>query len=582
MSEAAPNLNTLSQMDDRYAALDKLEELSNELHTQKERKRSNRLMRLALKAWRQGRIEAAGRAAMRATEHDETNPKAYHLLGLYLERMGFVHKALVTYERAFQLDPENPDLMLNLGTLAYNMKEYEGAARMFSLYIAAHPSSPHGYNNLANTQSEQGKSDEAIETLRQALFLMPQEAILWNSLGIILVDSGRIDESFVFFSEAVRLEPQCGRYYHNLAHAFLHCGRLADGLECYEKALALGTDPADILEMKHSRAICLIGLGRLEEGFAAHEIRLNERFRTYAHHVVNAPYWKGEDAAGKKILIVGEQGLGDEILFANILPDLSREIGPGGKLMIAVDKRMIPLFQRSYPNALVDTYADRKWVDADGNKALRLIGFAEGANQPDYWALMGSPIGRYRKRVEDFPREAFLTPDPVRVAALRERLAAGGPGLKVGICWRSMLMTSNRAKFYSPLDLWGPVLTMPGVRIVNLQYGDCQEELARAEQMHGARIEIIEGLDLKDDIDGAAALAAAVDLVISAPTASAALAAAVGTETWFLTAEKAWVQLSTNEYPWYRKTRAFTPAKFGDWPDLLAKVAAALKERASA
>ena len=79
--------------------------------------------------------------ALRATEADGDNAKAFHVLAMALERMGHLHKALVTYERAFELDPEDPELLINLGLTAWNLKLTEGAAKMFQLYIAACPDS---------------------------------------------------------------------------------------------------------------------------------------------------------------------------------------------------------------------------------------------------------------------------------------------------------------------------------------------------------------------------------------------------------------------------------------------------------
>ncbi len=576
LSSPLPDLCTPPETDDRFAALDKLEALSEELRKHLTRRKSNTFALLAAKAFREGRIEAAGRAAMRAVDHDDTNVAALQLLARYLERMGYAHKALVTYERAYQLDPTDPDVILNLGVAAYELGEFETVVKMSVMYNTMCPNSPYGYINLVHALSSLDKHEEAINVLADAIRRIPGNAMLWCTLGVLLTDAGRTDESFVFFEEALRLSPTIGRIYHNMGYALHYAGRFQEGLDIFERALEVAVDPVEILEMDHSRGACLLGLGRIEEGFAVNEIRVNERFRNKVIHVVNAPYWKGEEATGKKILIMAEQGLGDEIMFANILPDVARAVGPDGKLFVAVDPRLVSLFQRSFPNAHIGPHDDRSLYDQNGRKDLRLASFATDENKPDYWALMATPHCWLRKRIEDFPHETFLTPDPVRVEDFRQRLEKGGPGLKVGICWRSMLLKSNRSRFYSPFDLWGPILQTPGVRFVNLQYGDCAEEIAHIEALHGVKIEVMEGLDLKNDIDGAAALSAAVDLVISAPTASATIAAGVGTETWFVTASRVWPQLGTDEFPWYRKTKVFYPDKSSGWAELLSQVAESL------
>jgi hypothetical protein len=144
-----------------------------------------------------------------------------------------------------------------------------------------------------------------------------------------------------------------------------------------------------------------------------------------------------------------------------------------------------------------------------------------------------------------------------------------------------MMLGAKRAKYFSPIDCWGPILKTPGASFINLQYGDCAEEIARAEEKFGVKIHSVEGLDLKDDIDGSAALCAALDLVISAPTAAAATAASVGTDVWFLTAARTWPQLGTEEYPWYARTRVFSPEKFANWHTLMPDVADELEVFAS-
>ncbi|HET7086091.1 MAG TPA: tetratricopeptide repeat protein [Rhizomicrobium sp.] len=576
-----PTLDSLAGVDARLQAIDKLEELVEEVVREKARHRSNVALKRAVKTWRKGDIVKAGQWALKATEADASNSKAFHVLAMALERMGHLHKALITYERAFELDPEDPELLINLGLTAWNLKLTEGAANMFKLYIAACPDSPLGYNNLGSVQSDMGDQETAIETLRDALYRMPEEAILWNSLATVLAETGRADESLIFYEEAARLAPGFARAYHNLGYAYQHLSQLDKALVSYDRALELVVDPAEKIETLHSRSICLIGLGKLEEGFREYEIRNNERFRCYFHHMMDAPRWHGEDVRGKKLLLVGEQGLGDEIMFSNILPDAQAAVGDEGKLQICVDPRMIPLYRRSFPKAEVGTYDDRTLIDDNGNKALRLIPFASKANKPDFWAPMGSALQHYRKSLAAFPRKAFLMPDPARVAMYKEKLASI-PGKKVGICWRSMLMSGKRARYFSPIDAWGGLLQTPGITFVNLQYGDSAPDIARAKEKFGVDIYQMEGLDLKDDIDGTAALCQALDLVISAPTAAAHTAAAVGAEVWYLSVGLGWPQLGTAEYPWYAKTRVYWPEKFGDWDAVMPRFAADLAAFAAA
>ncbi|MGD0144127.1 MAG: tetratricopeptide repeat protein, partial [Rhizomicrobium sp.] len=471
----APGLDSRAGMDAHADTLTKLEKLSEEIDAAQSRRRSNGCLRRAIKNWRRGDIVRAGQLALEATQEDGSNGQAFHVLAMALERMGHLHKALVTYERAFEIDPNDPDLLLNLGLTAWNLKMIEGAERMFRLFIAARPDSPLGYNNLGTIQADQGLQSLAIETLRAALLRMPTEPILWNSLATVLAEDGRADESLVFYQEAIKLDPGFARPWHNLGFAYAHLGRLDEALDAYDHALALAKDPTEILEGRHSRGVCLIGMGRLEEGFRDYETRNSPRFRAYVHHVIKAPVWNGEPLDGKRVLVVGEQGLGDEFMFANILPDIMRAVGPEGKLQICVDPRLVTLFQRSFPAAQVGAYDDRKLISPDGNKELRFIPWAVEGGEPDYYALMGSAIPFFRKRLEDFPHETFLTPDPERVAEFRARLEAIGPGPYVGICWRSMMLGTKRHRYYSALNSWGPILKTPGVTFINVQYGDCRE-----------------------------------------------------------------------------------------------------------
>jgi hypothetical protein len=275
--------------------------------------------------------------------------------------------------------------------------------------------------------------------------------------------------------------------------------------------------------------------------------------------------------------MVGEQGLGDEVMFANVLPDLARQIGEKGKLHIAVDSRLIPIFKRSFPLADIGRYEHRK---VDGLE-VRICPWALTDGGPDHYASFGTPLHILRKTLSDFPKQKYLDADAARTAEFRSRLATLGPGPYVGICWRSMVLGAKRRKYFSAIEGWGPILSTPGVTFVNLQYGEVAAELKIAQENFGVTIHNFADLNLKDDLDGAAALTSACDLVLSAPTATAAMAGALGKEVWFLVAAPVWPQLGTDHYPWYAKSRVISCEKFADWDTLMPKVRGELERFAA-
>jgi hypothetical protein len=203
---------------------------------------------------------------------------------------------------------------------------------------------------------------------------------------------------------------------------------------------------------------------------------------------------------------------------------------------------------------------------------VRICPWALTDGGPDYYAAFGTPLHLLRKSLSDFPRQPFLKADTAKTDEFRARLSALGPGPYVGVCWRSMVLGAKRRKYFSAIEAWQPVLSMPGTTFINLQYGDVAAELQIAREQFGLTIHNFDDLNLKDDLEGAAALSAACDLVLSAPTAAAAMAGALGTEVWFLVAAPVWPQLGTDHYPWYAKSRVIACEKFADWDALMPKV----------
>jgi len=178
----------------------------------------------------------------------------------------------------------------------------------------------------------------------------------------------------------------------------------------------------------------------------------------------------------------------------------------------------------------------------------------------------GSLIRWFRPTIETFPdRASYLVPDPARVDAWRERLAATGPGPYVGISWRSRIRTAERRLEYTRLDEWAAIFGVPGVTWVNLQYDDCSSELRAAEKKFRVHVERWDWLDLMNDFDEVAALTAALDLVVAPFNAVSMLSGALGVPTVAMGNRFGWGELGSGRMPWMRRrsSRRACPTRNG-------------------
>ena len=513
--------------------------------------------------------------ALKALERDERNGFGWYLLAIARERAGDFASSVRAYESALKLLPNHAEVANDLGRLAFRMGLRPQAEKLFRHFLAAFPDHPEGANNLACALREQGKLDEAVEVLKPAILQRQDIPMLWNTMGTVVGEQGDFPSAELFFNEALRLEPDFAKARYNLGNSRLALGDAETALACCDAALALVTAPDERMMMRLSRATILMALGRAGEGWDEYEVRLDRQFGEVTHFLIDRPRWApGADLAGKTLLVVGEQGLGDEILFANVLPDVLERLGPDGRLLLAVEHRLVPLFRRAFPQVEVSAHA----TYALQNRPARAAPGVADIDAVDLWTPIASLLREFRRSVADFPeRGPLLKADPVRVAYWRDQVAAAGPGKKVGLLWKSAITKDARHRHFSPFEGWAPVLAQPGVSFVNLQYGDCAAELELAREQFGVDIWQPAGIDLKQDLDEVAALACAMDLVVGFSNATLNIAAACGAPTWLVSTLGAWPRLGQSDsYPWYPQVRMFLPPQYGDWDGVMGQLAGEL------
>ena len=536
-------------------------------------------LRRAINALNAGQWQKGSEWAQKALEKDARNGVAWYLMAIARERIGDFTSSIKAYESALALLPEQAEVANDLGRLAFRLGMLTQAEKLFRHFLARHPGHTEAINNLTCALRDQGRFDEAIETIRPVIMDHPGEVQLWNTMGTVMASMGDYANAEVFFQETLRLDPGFYKARYNAGNARLILGDPAGALESCDAALAYPMTEDERLMMRMARSTILMALGRVGEGWDEYEARLHPQFADTTFYLMERPPWEpGAALAGRSLMLFCEQGLGDEILFSNILPDVIERLGPTGRLTLAVEPRLVTLFQRSYPQARVGAHAIHS---VSGRVVCHAPFLKDELGGIDLWAPIASLMREFRRTVDAFPsRPRFMTPDPERVAhwaAVLKDL----PGPKVGLLWKSAISKDARQRYFSPFDDWAPVLQTPGVTFVNLQYGDCAEELAMAQRDFGVRIWNPPGIDLRQDLDDVTALAAALDLVVGFSNATFNLAAAAGAPVWLISTPGSWPRLGTLRYPWYPQARVFMTPTFNAWDGVMATMGEALAEFAA-
>ena len=493
-----------------------------------------------------------------------------------LEDSGQNAAALEAYQAAFERAGQDPAIAGDIGRLALRMGQHAIAEQLLRIHLQALPASLDGRVHLAHALREQHRYGEAIEILTPAVQAHPGEGRLWAALGTVLVQQGRPGEGLPFLDEAVRLDPAAATVRYARANALADLGEHDRAILDYEAALG-GLPEVDRDRVRTPLALSRLAIGDLVGGWDDYRARLSPhaarpvRFEAAGQPWPFDPAEPAEALRGRSLLLVAEQGLGDEVMFANAVPDVLDALGEVGQLTLAVEARLASLFARSFPQAEVVAHQTRS---ADGGVVRMAPASAE------FWAPLAAPLRRFRRAVSDFPVGPYLKPDPARVAHWRG-VMDDLPGTKVGLLWKSLKLDGERQRQFAAFDLWAPVLRTPGVRFVNLQYGDCAPELAHGREALGVDIVQPPDVDLKQDLDDVAALSCALDLTIGFPNATINLAGACGAPLWLINAPAAWTKLGTDGYPWYPQARVFAPTATGGWASAMADVAQALAGRVS-
>ena len=506
---------------------------------------------------RAGDLDAAMDAYRKALELKPDYAEAWSNLGVLLGALGRVDEQIDAYRRGVAANPALAPIWSNLGDALRKKRLYADAESACREAIARDPRAPSAHVNLGNALREARRYDDALAAYQAALALAPDLPEAWLGLGNVHQDQRHYAQAAEAFEKAAGANlPEA---HLNLGLAFKRQGRFADAEACFRRALDVDPNFADAA---WALSLLLLALGRLEEGWYFYEarwVRTNGPERRY-------PYAGPDDRPqpqGGRVLVWGEQGVGDELLYSSLAAELAAS---GVSVTLETDPRLAPLFSRSMPG--VD-------VVARGRLPLDTSRFDVVVPAADLGAWL-------RSSLDAFPAAPHpLTPDANRVEVMRRALkeSASGGDRRVGIAWRSR-NAENSADKSLALPEWLPVLSQQGASFIDLQYGDTRAE-REALASQGAWLEHIPQLDLFNDLDGLAALISACDLVITTSNVTAHLAGRLGRPVWVILPRgqaRLWYWMEARDHtPWYPTARLFSQEEEGEWQRPLARVADALR-----
>jgi tetratricopeptide (TPR) repeat protein len=506
-----------------------------------------------------GSFDLAETLSREALTLDPANAQTKLLLG----RIAFIKKdyrAAKDYlSDALRYLPKDEAAWILLARSHVKLLDYSHAIACMRSAFAIRPATAAEEAELGHYYNNDGQPDEAADCFSRGLELDPNNAELWNDMGSVQLELGQMRNAERSFDVALSLKPDFVQPMRNLAVLREFQGRGNEALAYHDRIVQLVPDNATA---KQTRGAVRLAYGQLVDGWEDYRARFTNPQHKGWHHGMPCPRWDGVTPLGDKgVLVWSDQGLGDQILAASVLPDV---MAAAKHVVFACEPRLIPVMERSFPQLRVVSLEDVSFRRVD-------------LNDIDLQASISEIGPAFRSAFTKFPRHSgYLKADPAKVAALKAKYnALQGAGPVVGISWHSKSTLASENKSV-PLELWAPILAQPA-RFVSLQYGDAAKDAA------GKNILVDQGIDAVADVDAFAAQVAAMDFVITSSNTTVHMAGALNVPTLCLTPlveGRPWYWfIGRDVSPWYPAVKLIWQTQRRTWTDVIERAAEDLKAR---
>ena len=559
-----------------------------------------------------GKIEIARNYYLKALTASPKEPNAIHYLGVAYHQLKDSKQAERYLRDAVKLKPKDSQAFNHYGCALLALDKTLEAELAFRKSIELNSSNADALSNLGQLISrdeilQQSKNEEqrakiaseAVEFLNKAVTLNPDQSEWKVKLAGALLQAGqreltskvlnfllnqKVDHPEVYFlqsrlergksaykslQKSLILKPSTKSALNNFGLWNLLAEKKFDALIWYQRALI--SEPRDIA-VQWNYALGLLANGDLENGWVAAKCR-HLKPEMYIERMGLPPEWDGKEINDGTLFVFQEQGIGDELRFANCFEDLSKNLKT--KCFIETDARLIPLFSRSFPRL---NFIGKLKREVGKHVIVNYTEAIEKLNAAAHCPLGDLPL-HFRPSIKHFKfNDAYLVPDENERAHWRKVFEKIGQELKIGFCWQTALPSKIYDNYFPDLLELGPIFSLKNAAFINLQYTDCEHQLQAAEKEFDISIFRPPDIDMFNELDRVSALISECDIVIGPMTAVISMAGAVGTRCYGLNLHPDWTCLGTDTQPWTPSMRCRYRGHSDSWRLVIQGIAEEIRE----
>ena len=471
-------------------------------------------------------------------------------LGDVLAHDGQTDAAINAYQAALQLAPDAAYIHFQLAKCIAEKGEYALAIASLREAIAFEPNFANAHERLGSLLCDNDEPHEVLIVLQKAQELEPNNENIWFTIGRVQSDLDQLDDALSAFQKAIHLSPSLTEAHHNLGGVLRALGRSDDAIAAYDRALA--TNP-NRQNTRSDRALTLLAAGQFAEGWQDFQVRGSTSDKRNQLHLGPLP----DDLTGKKLLVLRDQGLGDELFFLRFVPDLKAR---GATVIYQGQSQLISLIKRlEFLDAVLDENLENPPPDVD-------ICISAG----------DLPTALGMKSASEIPPSITLSVLSAHATDMAEKLRQFGPAPYIGVTWRAGIQKRNRLSKIAPLEGLASGLTQLDATVVALQRIPEPGEIEQlAKQI---KRPVLDLTDLNNDLEAMLALLDQLDGYVCVSNTNTHMRATLGKQCHVLVpnpADYRWMNQGDMS-PWFPEFKLYRQTYQEGWEPALNALSADL------